>query len=67
MMNMYVDIIFWRFLLGLIIISAPVAFLQRYDGGKWANKYILLILLMMLISNWRGLQRFQRFIGEETT
>lgn len=64
---MYVHIVFWRFLLGLIVVSAPVVFLQRYESGKWANRYILLILLSILISNWRGLDAFQRFIREEMT
>lgn len=62
---MYVDLDFWRFFLGLLVVSVPAVLLERSGEFSWADRYVVLILLMLLVTNWRGVQAFQTFIASE--
>lgn len=62
---MYVEIPFWRFLLGLLIVAAPVALMEQAGEGRVARNYVILILLAMMIANWQGVLAFSRFVEDE--
>ncbi len=61
---MYQRIEPWRFALAATIVAAPAAFLERSDE-RWAWRYVVLILLMMAIANWRGLEATSKFVRRE--
>ena len=62
---MYVDIPFWRFFLGLVIVAIPVAVMEHSGETKAANAYLALVLLALLIGNWRGVEAFSNFVKRE--
>lgn len=62
---MYLNLGFWRFMLGLIVVAIPAAMLSRSGNDRWAMRYVGLILLMLIVSNWRGVEAFSRFMGLE--
>ena len=61
---MYQEIDFWRFILGGFVILLPAAFLEQKNTG-WAWRYTGLILLMVIVTNYRGLQAFTNFLNRE--
>ncbi len=62
---MYVDIPFWRFFLGLMIVSIPVAVMEHSGETKAARAYLVLFILAVLVANWRGVEAFSGFVKRE--
>lgn len=62
---MYVKLDFWRFLIGLVVVALPAWMLDRSGRQDQANTYVWLILLSLLIANWRGVEAFTDFIRRE--
>ncbi len=54
----------WRFALGLAVVSIPAALLENSDS-RWAWRYVALILLALVIFYWSGLGQFARFMTRE--
>ncbi len=57
----YVQLSWWKFLLGLAVVSAPLVILER-SSERWAWRYAALILLMLLVFHWQGLAAFARYL-----
>lgn len=62
---MYVDIPFWRFFLGLMIVALPVVVMEHSGETKAASAYLVLVLIALLIGNWRGVEAFSKFVRRE--
>lgn len=56
----YVNISLGRFLIGAVIVSIPLFFIERED---WRWSYIIMILLGFLAFNNAGLRRFTIYIN----
>lgn len=54
-----------RFLLGLAIVAIPALMLERSGEDTWAMRYSGLILLMLIVTHWRGIEALQRFLSAE--
>lgn len=54
-----------RFFLGLAIVAIPAVMLERSGEGTWAMRYSGLILLMLIVTHWRGIEALQRFLSAE--
>jgi len=61
---MYSKIGFWRFVLALAVITIPAALLEN-TNEKWAWRYVLLILLMLIVTQFKGVEAFAAFIRSE--
>ncbi len=62
---MYVDIPFWRFFLGMMIVAIPVAVMEHSGERRAASAYLVLILVATLVANWRGVEAFSGFVKRE--
>ena len=62
---MYVDIPFWRFFLGMMIVAVPVAVMEHSGERRAASAYLVLILVATLVANWRGVEAFGSFVKRE--
>lgn len=62
----YVDIPLSRFLIGAIIVSLPALILENQEESDWAWRYVLLISVMMLVVNSRGVSQFVSYLGVST-
>jgi hypothetical protein len=61
---MYREIGFWRFALGVGIVSIPVLILQR-EEPRWAWAYVGLLLLTFVVFNTQPLQRAASYFTAE--
>jgi len=61
----YPKIDFWRFLIGLLVVSVPAALLSRAGNDRDASRYVALIFLMLIVTNWRGVVGFEQFLRRE--
>ena len=57
----YQRINFWRYALGVAVVSLPAFMLEQEDRG-WAWRYVALIVLMMVVTNYEGVARFTAFL-----
>ncbi len=64
-MATYPRIDFSQFLIGLVVVSIPAALLSRAGEDQAATRYVGLIFLMLLVTNWRGVEAFSEFLRSE--
>ncbi len=62
---MYPKIDFWRFLIGLLVVSIPAALLSRAGNDQDARRYVALMFVMLLVTNYRGVEAFGNFLRRE--
>jgi len=60
----YRNIPFWRFVLASVVVLIPAAVLEE-QSEQWAWRYVGLILLMMVVTQFSELSAFQRFLSRE--
>lgn len=60
---MYSQIAPARFFIGAAIVAAPTLLIE---SEEWQSRYVVLILVMFTVYNWRGLERFADFIARAT-
>ena len=58
---MYSSISPARFILGGLIVALPLGLMPE----EWRGRYVLLVLVMYIVFNANGLQRFSGFIRRE--
>jgi hypothetical protein len=59
---MYSGLPFWTFALALAVVAAPAALMEAAGEDKWAWRYLLLILVVFSLAQWRGLTKFSSFV-----
>lgn len=60
----YREINFWKYIMASAVVLIPAAILEREDE-RWAQRYTVLILLMMVVTQWDALARFSTFVQKE--
>ena len=61
---MYTDIPLMRFALGVIIAGLPLYFLQG-QSVRWAQAYVVLLILAFATVNWKSIARATSYASKE--
>lgn len=62
---MYREISFWKFALGLAVVSVPALLLEAQGEDEWAWRYVGLILIGLIVVNAGGIAAFMNFVRRE--